>query len=660
MAFENDKLTIEIAARNLAGPALEQVKQQLGNIDAASQKTAGATSRLEGMMGRLNGALAALPIAAGVALLHQFHDSVVKLAVRINDQSEALGLNVRQYQALRVAASQAGVEETKMVIAVSNLNVKIGEATQGKKEAIEAFDRLGVKILDINGKQRAESAILEEVALKLSKVDDVAKRAAMAKDLLGVSGARLSALLKVLGDGLERTASAAERAGMIMDKETVAALEKADRAMKEATLSLQVMYAQFAAPIVTSGLAEINKFLKTTREELDMIVKLYGAVRDFLNPGSAAGRVAGGTAGRFSAPVTVPMPTPPGVRQPPVVASGSERDRGADSLAALTAQIREVNEAYLTLRTTSTDTAKDSIAAAELHMRIETQLAQTLRNIPANDPRREQIIAQTRALEEARARYDDFKKAMQFADQTQAKFGDGTREHVETMRLLNEALETGRLTQDAYAAAVTGANEALAAQRDRALEAQGGMAGFGAGFNSAMRAYEKSNSTFRQGGQLFEGTVTLMSDALTRFVETGELSFKRLGASFASMIAQMAFKAAASGLMKIGGELLSSALSSIIGGFFAEGGRPPVGKPSIVGERGAEVFVPDVAGTVYNQAQLASMGGSTVVIEQHFASGVSGPSRAQWMAWQRDTVTAAVAAVRMERVRGGKYAQAFR
>ena len=31
---------------------------------------------------------------------------------------------------------------------------------------------------------------------------------------------------------------------------------------------------------------------------------------------------------------------------------------------------------------------------------------------------------------------------------------------------------------------------------------------------------------------------------------------------------------------------------------FAEGGRPPVGQPSIVGERGAEIFVPDVSGTV--------------------------------------------------------------
>jgi len=43
---------------------------------------------------------------------------------------------------------------------------------------------------------------------------------------------------------------------------------------------------------------------------------------------------------------------------------------------------------------------------------------------------------------------------------------------------------------------------------------------------------------------------------------------------------------------------------------FAEGGRPPINKPSIVGEKGAELFVPDSAGTIIPNNQL---GGSTNV-----------------------------------------------
>ena len=53
--------------------------------------------------------------------------------------------------------------------------------------------------------------------------------------------------------------------------------------------------------------------------------------------------------------------------------------------------------------------------------------------------------------------------------------------------------------------------------------------------------------------------------------------------------------------------------------FFANGGRPPVGRPSVVGERGPELFVPDRAGTIIpNHA----MGGANVTVNVD-ASGSS-------------------------------------
>lgn len=55
----------------------------------------------------------------------------------------------------------------------------------------------------------------------------------------------------------------------------------------------------------------------------------------------------------------------------------------------------------------------------------------------------------------------------------------------------------------------------------------------------------------------------------------------------------------------------SGAMSSILG--FADGGRPPLGKVSIVGERGPELFVPDSAGTIIPNGKLG--GRSTVVYQ---------------------------------------------
>jgi tape measure domain-containing protein len=74
-------------------------------------------------------------------------------------------------------------------------------------------------------------------------------------------------------------------------------------------------------------------------------------------------------------------------------------------------------------------------------------------------------------------------------------------------------------------------------------------------------------------------------------------------------------------LRQLGGILLSRGIGSFksaggrggsgLLGMFANGGRPPVGRPSIVGERGPELFVPDRAGTIVPNG---AMGGANVTV----------------------------------------------
>ena len=68
------------------------------------------------------------------------------------------------------------------------------------------------------------------------------------------------------------------------------------------------------------------------------------------------------------------------------------------------------------------------------------------------------------------------------------------------------------------------------------------------------------------------------------------------------------------------GKGIGGFIGGILGGLFAEGGNPPVGKPSIVGEQGAEIFVPRTAGTIIPNDQI---GGSVVVNVSVDASGSS-------------------------------------
>ena len=70
-----------------------------------------------------------------------------------------------------------------------------------------------------------------------------------------------------------------------------------------------------------------------------------------------------------------------------------------------------------------------------------------------------------------------------------------------------------------------------------------------------------------------------------------------------------AFGAGASGGKKKG---IGGFLGGILGGLFADGGRPPIGKASIVGERGPELFVPKVAGTIIPNSAISNSRESVV------------------------------------------------
>ena len=100
-------------------------------------------------------------------------------------------------------------------------------------------------------------------------------------------------------------------------------------------------------------------------------------------------------------------------------------------------------------------------------------------------------------------------------------------------------------------------------------------------------------------------------DAIVKFVQTGKLSFKDLANTIIAEMARAGAQKMLSGLFGLGG-----GGGGFLGGIgklfgFANGGYPPLNQPSIVGERGPELFVPQSAGKIIPNHQLG--GGSTVV-----------------------------------------------
>ena len=111
---------------------------------------------------------------------------------------------------------------------------------------------------------------------------------------------------------------------------------------------------------------------------------------------------------------------------------------------------------------------------------------------------------------------------------------------------------------------------------------------------------KKINGAFKQIG---EDIGTGITDALVGAIE----GTRTLGEAAKSIINDLA-----SSLLRL---VIQMALTGLLGGTkigsflgFANGGRPPVGKPSIVGERGPEIFVPRSAGTIIPNNQIGGGG----------------------------------------------------
>lgn len=189
-------------------------------------------------------------------------------------------------------------------------------------------------------------------------------------------------------------------------------------------------------------------------------------------------------------------------------------------------------------------------------------------------------------------------------------------------------------------------------------------AGWNRAWNNFMITAQDSSAV---GSQAFDSMVGGMERALDRFVQTGKLSFKELISSMIQDLLRLQMKAQMSsifggdggiggllsGLFGGGGGVSASAgaydifSNPFLNNFgFADGGNPPVGKASLVGERGPELFIPRTAGTIIpnNQLSGALSGGEKIVYNGPVVQNLNAidtQSGIQFLTKNKDTIWAA-------------------
>lgn len=166
-------------------------ENEINGLNNALGKTAtqakAASNAFDGFKGL--GALVPVAAIAGVTALAK---GAIDTADNLNDLSIRTGVAVESLSRFGAAAEDSGSTIDEVGKAMGRLQRGLVDPASKVSEALRS---IGVSATDTQGKIRGVDLIMLDVADKMSKIEDPAKKSALAVDLFGKSGANLIPML---------------------------------------------------------------------------------------------------------------------------------------------------------------------------------------------------------------------------------------------------------------------------------------------------------------------------------------------------------------------------------------------------------------------------------------------------------------------------------
>ncbi len=192
-------------------------------LDKFSGPVNGMTERMQGLR---NAGL--WMTGAGTAMaggLLAAANQAAKTGSELNDMSMRTGISAEALSELKYAAEQTGGSLATVEKAARFAQRTADEAALGTKEYAEAYERLGVSVLDSNGQLKDGEALLTEVGEALRGVTNDSERTALAMTIFGRSGTQMLSMIMDAKGGVTALREEARRLGLTLTNEQVAALD---------------------------------------------------------------------------------------------------------------------------------------------------------------------------------------------------------------------------------------------------------------------------------------------------------------------------------------------------------------------------------------------------------------------------------------------------
>ena len=503
---------------------------------------------------------------AGFALMTK---SSLQAATMIDGLARTTKSTVDEIQTLTVGFKQLGLEADDVGDVLNTLADRGKDALEGMQSFVDDFRLIGIEVDDLKGKRPAE--LFETFANAVAKTEDpVARQAAIVRILGDDLGRKLAPALLLGADGFAKFADSARKAGVILDAGTIKAAVRANSSLKKlkATMSLGVTKA-FATlgPVIEIVSEKLVSFLNLGKGvEISLVpaMKKVAAVFGFVADSVFNLRVA------FKAG-TVAFE---GLKLAMIGGLKVIGDNINWFGTLITQSLLLPLKGLLKIGSFMKIVGKDMQAALDFISNLKV-------NLPTIDDK---------TFNEAVKSVKDSIKSMNDLA-AEGPPSAGINKFFSDLEILNVKLrQTANIAEEL---------EILFGDED--------LFGFSSGLENLKVKTDAFGASIRS---------TLGSEL------QGILSgnFDSIGDSFKSLLIRMVADALAADLGNAlglggatqggstGGNFLKGA-AAVLG--FAEGGRPPMNKVSLVGEKGPELFIPDQAGTILPNG-VGTGGGQTI------------------------------------------------
>lgn len=248
--------------------ALAGWKKSVETVKADQQSMAGFAQRHSEEIKKLGTAF----VVAGGAITAALGAAVIKTANfgdEINDMSQRTGIATEILSGYKLAADNSGTSLDGLATGLKILSRNMFDASTGTGTAKDAFDFLGISVVNADGTLRDSNEVMLDVAERFKGMENGAQKTALSMDIFGKSGSDLIPMLNLGRDGLQESYKAAERFGTIVSKGAAKAADEFNDSLGNMKSSLSGATHEIGAAIMPAvqGLVEkVTNIAVKTRE----------------------------------------------------------------------------------------------------------------------------------------------------------------------------------------------------------------------------------------------------------------------------------------------------------------------------------------------------------------------------------------------------------